>query len=69
MRTDKPQPYVQQLLNGRVVHLTVSPGATGERQGVTMVEVKGLSAGTEVLVGSLGALREGTLVQRAAGKP
>jgi RND family efflux transporter MFP subunit len=69
VRTDKPQPYVQQLLNGRVVHLTVSPGATGERQGVTMVEVKGLSAGTEVLVGSLGALREGTLVQRAAGKP
>jgi hypothetical protein len=34
-----------------------------------MVEVKGLPEGAEVLVGAVGALREGTLVQRAAGKP
>jgi RND family efflux transporter MFP subunit len=69
VRTDKPQPYVQQIVNGKVTHQTVTIGATGERDGVTMVEVKGLAEGAEVLVGAVGALREGTLVQRAAGKP
>jgi RND family efflux transporter MFP subunit len=69
VRTDKPQPYVQQILNGKVAHQTVTPGATGERAGVAMVEVKGLPEGAEVLVGAVGALREGSLVQRAAGKP
>jgi RND family efflux transporter MFP subunit len=69
VRTDKPQPYVQHIVNGKVAHQTVTPGATGEREGVTMVEVKGLAEGAEVLVGAVGALREGTLVQRAAGKP
>lgn len=69
VRTDKPQPYVQLIVNGKVAHQTVTPGATGEREGLTMLEVKGLSEGAEVLVGSVGAMREGTLVQRAAGKP
>jgi RND family efflux transporter MFP subunit len=69
VRSDKPQPYVQQILNGKVAHQTVTPGATGEHAGVAMVEVKGLPEGAEVLVGAVGALREGTLVQRAAGKP
>jgi hypothetical protein len=69
VRTDKPQPYVQQILNGKVAHQTVTPGATGELAGVAMVEVKGLPEGAEVLVGAVGALREGSLVQRAAGKP
>ncbi len=69
VRTDKPQPYVQHIVNGKVAHQTVTPGATGERDGVTMVEIKGLAEGAEVLVGAVGALREGTLVQRAAGKP
>ena len=52
-----------------VVHLGVTPGATGEREGVTLVQVQDLPEGAEVLVGAVGALREGTLVQRAAGKP
>jgi RND family efflux transporter MFP subunit len=69
VRTDKPQPYVQHILNGKVAHQTVMPGATGEHAGVAMVEVKGLAEGAEVLVGAVGALREGSLVQRAAGKP
>ncbi len=69
VRTDKPQPYVQHIVNGRVAHQTVTPGAAGERAGAAMVEVKGLAEGAEVLVGAVGALREGTLVQRAAGKP
>jgi RND family efflux transporter MFP subunit len=69
VRTDKPQPYVQHILKGKVVHQTVTPGATGEHAGVAMVEVKGLAEGAVVLVGAVGALREGTPVQRAAGKP
>ena len=69
VRADKPQPYVQHIVAGKVAHQTVTPGATGEHEGVSMVEVKGLAEGAEVLVGAVGALREGTLVQRAAGKP
>jgi hypothetical protein len=69
VRTDKPQPYVQHIVNGKVAHQAVTPGATGERDGITMVEGKGLAEGAEVLIGAVGALREGTLVQRAAGKP
>ena len=69
VRTDKPQPYVQHIVGAKVTHQTVTPGATGEYQGVSMIEVTGLAEGAEVLVGAVGALREGTLVQRAAGKP
>ena len=69
VRTDRPQPYVQHIVNGKVAHQTVTPDSTGERDGVTMVEIKGLAEGAEVLIGAVGALREGTLVQRAAGKP
>ena len=69
VRTDKPQPYVQHLVNGRVVHQSVGLGARGEHQGVAMAEVSGLAEGAEVLIGAVGALREGTLVQRTSGKP
>ena len=69
VRTDKPQPYVQTLVDSKVAHQTVAMGQSGEHQGLAMVEIKGLAEGTEVLVGSLGTLREGTLVQRAMGKP
>lgn len=68
VRTDKPQPYVQTVRNGRVAHQDVSLGASGVRQGVPMVEVHGLDQGAELLAGSVGALREGTLVKRVAGK-
>ena len=72
VRTDKPRPYVQQVVDGRVRHQTVSLGASGEHQGVAMVEAQGLAEGAEVLLGAVGALREGTLLTRAkpvAGKP
>lgn len=65
VRTDKPQPYVQQVSNGQVAHQQVTLGVSGERDGLPMVEVKGLAAGSEVLLGSVGALRAGTLVTRA----
>lgn len=64
VRTDKPQPYVQQVVNGQVAHQPVTIGVSGERDGLPMVEVKGLAAGAEVLQGSVGSLREGTLVTR-----
>jgi len=69
VRTDKPRPYVQQVLDGRVAHQDVTLGATGERQGVVMVEVTGLTEGAELLAGAVGALRAGTLVVRAKTEP
>lgn len=72
VRTDKPRPYVQQVVDGRVQHQTVSLGASGEQQGLAMVEVAGVAEGAEVLRGAVGALRAGTLVTRAqpvAGQP
>ena len=70
VRTDKPQPYVQRVVNDRVAHQDVSLGASGERQGVAMIEVGGLSEGSELLAGAVGALREGTRVLRAkSGTP
>jgi hypothetical protein len=50
------------------VHLSVNPGSTGEHLGIAMVQVQGLPEGAELLTGSVGALLEGTLVKRAAGK-
>lgn len=69
VRTDKPQPYVQVLAEGRVLHRQVQPGMQGEHQGRTMLALQGLTEGEQVLAGAVGALREGTLVQIAAGKP
>jgi RND family efflux transporter MFP subunit len=66
VRTDKPQPYVQRVVDGKVAHQDVTLGASGERKGVAMVEVKGVAQGTEVLAGAVGALREGTRVKRSA---
>ena len=68
VRTDKPKPYVQLMREGRVVHLPVELGVRGVAAGQDMVEVRGLDAGAEVLRGAVGGLREGTLVQRNAGK-
>lgn len=69
VRTDKPQPYVQHIVDGKVAHQSVTTGAVGEHQGVAMVEVKGIPEGAQVLAGAVGALREGTLIKMAAGKP
>ena len=67
VRTDKPQPYVQWVQDGRVAHQTVELGERGDVNGVAMVAVKGIAEGTPVLAGSVGALRAGTAVKTLAG--
>lgn len=75
VRTDKPQPYVQTVRDGRVVHQPVQPGLRGQRApagtaGPTdlslWTELPGLEPGTLLLQGSVGTLREGTAVKLAA---
>ncbi len=63
VRTDKPQPYVQALRDGKLAHLPVQTGVGGEHTGERSVGVTGLPAGTVVVRGSLGPLREGTPVE------
>jgi membrane fusion protein, multidrug efflux system len=63
IRTDRPSPYVQMVESARVVHRTVSLGARGESEGEAMVAITGLAEGAMVIRGSLGQLREGTLVK------
>jgi len=68
VRTDKPQPYVQLLTNGQVSHTTVTLGVRGAADGHTMVEVAGIPENAEVLSGTVGPVREGTLVKRQGAK-
>ena len=63
VRTDKPQPYVQLVSNNKVVHQPVELVARGEADGQRMVGVKGVAENAMVINGSIGALREGTLVK------
>lgn len=67
VRTDKPQPYVQLVSNNKVVHQAVELLARGEAEGQRMVGVKGVAENAMVINGSVGALREGTLVKVTAG--
>lgn len=66
IRTDKPQPYVQVVEGNAVRHVAVQPGARSEQDGVVRVAVTGLTEGAQVLVGSVGLVREGTPVKTAA---
>lgn len=63
VRTDKPQPYVQVVQQGKVVHITVTPGARAMVEGQSWVSAEGLSEGAQVLLASAGAVAEGTTVQ------
>lgn len=67
MRTDRPAPYVQVVENGKVVHKPVDAGARGrdaqDPAGELLVAVQGVPAGTLVIQGSVGSLREGTAVR------
>jgi RND family efflux transporter MFP subunit len=63
VRTDKPLPYVQVVQDGRIAHRPVQVGARGERDGVAVAIVTGLTDGTQTLLGHVGALREGALVR------
>jgi hypothetical protein len=69
VRTDKPQPYVQVLEARRVAHRGVTLGARGEAAGVEVVAVTGVAEDAQVLLGHVGALREGaaTRLTRLAG--
>ena len=63
VRTDKPQPYVQAIENGQVVHKSVELGMRNTAGGEMLVAVKGLADGTPVIRGNIGILREGTQVR------
>ncbi|HEX5389075.1 MAG TPA: efflux RND transporter periplasmic adaptor subunit [Burkholderiaceae bacterium] len=65
VRTDKPQPYLQLVRDGKVVHQTVSLGARGRVQGEDWVAVAPLTAGEQVLRVGVGSLREATAVSLA----
>jgi membrane fusion protein, multidrug efflux system len=69
VRTDKPQPYVQIIQNGRIVHQTVEMGGRGEAQGMTMVALKNIAAGAMITPASAGNLRENTQVSLPGSKP
>lgn len=60
VRTDKPQPYVQVVEDGKVVHRSVQTGARGQVGQEVLVAVQGVAAGALVIRGSAGPLREGT---------
>jgi RND family efflux transporter MFP subunit len=63
VRTDRPAPYVQVVDGDRVRHKPVQPGARAERDGKVLVAVTGLDDGAVVILGHVGALREGTAVK------
>ena len=65
VRTDKPQPYVQLIQNGRIVHQTVQMGERGEAQGQTMIAMKNIASGAQLTRASAGNLRENTAVKMA----
>jgi RND family efflux transporter MFP subunit len=66
VRTDKPQPYVQVIQDGKVAHITVRTGDRSEGEQQSLVAVTGVSEGAQVLSGSVGAVREGVQVQFTA---
>ncbi len=68
VRTDKPAPYVQLVLNNQVAHRPVELGIRGEVDKDTLVAVKGLEENALVIGGSVGPLREGTAVRFTPGE-
>ncbi|MBA4213752.1 MAG: efflux transporter periplasmic adaptor subunit [Polaromonas sp.] len=63
VRNDKPQPYVQVVREGAVVHVPLQAGATGLLGTEPMRAVEGLPAGTQLLRAQAGLIREGTAVR------
>lgn len=68
VRTDKPQPYVQALEDGKIQHQTVELGSRGEYQGKTMVTITGLLTGKKILAGVAGPMTVGTAVNTEGAK-
>lgn len=69
VRTDKPQPYVQVLKDGKVEHVPVEITQRGQWQGKTYAAIQGVPQGTPVLAGTLGAVRAGTPAQVTPAAP
>jgi RND family efflux transporter MFP subunit len=74
VRIDQARPYVVVLVDGQTRERTVVLGVRGEAlvgaQRESVVEIKdGLAAGTPVLRGSVGKMRDGTLVRVASPSP
>lgn len=65
VRTDKPAPYVQLVIDGRIVHRQVETGLRGLAEGQTMIAVSGIDDGAVAVAGSVGPLRDGTAVRLA----
>ena len=63
VRTDKPQPYVQVVQDGKVAHITVRTDVRSEGERESLVAVTGVAEGTQVLTGSVGPVREGVVVK------
>jgi RND family efflux transporter MFP subunit len=66
VRTDKPQPYVQVVQDGKLVHITVRTAERSEGEQQSLVAVTGVAEGAQVLSGSVGAVREGVQVKFTA---
>lgn len=62
IRTDKPQPYIQYIKDGKVIHQIITPGVRGYADGQIFVAVEGVQENTQVLLGSAGVIREGSPV-------
>lgn len=69
VRIDKPAPYVQLIVDGRVVHRAVETGRRGEADGQTLVAVTGIDDGAVLVAGTVGPLREGTAVRLPPAAP
>ena len=69
VRTDKPLPYVQVVDGNRIAHRTVQTGVRGQADDEVIVAVQGLAAGSVVVKGSVGPLREGTGVRFTGSGP
>lgn len=63
VRNDKPQPYIQVVRDGQVVHLTLTESATGLLDREPMRATPELPAGTPVLSVTAGLIRDGTPVR------
>jgi RND family efflux transporter MFP subunit len=70
VRTDQAQPYALRLEGTQVAQRALSLGQRGRADGEEAVEVlQGLAEGDQVLIGSLGAVRDGATVRLGDIKP
>ncbi len=68
VRTDKPEPYVQVLVDNKVQHKSVTLGGRSELKGEMWVRIDGVAADSIVLAGSVGTLQQGSLIATATAK-